>query len=128
MAKGEIYLGQSGSEILLTPFGRRLIIRPTEVSRSQRTANGRLVKDVAAVKYQFELPYNAIDGDALEDILDLYDLQEELSLLIYTSESDTFLNFDGETPTVLMSPVERERLLLLGVGIWTGVSLTLDEV
>jgi hypothetical protein len=127
-SKGEIYLGPSGSETLITAFGRRLIIIPEEISRSDRTASGRLVKDIVAVKYRFEMPYSAIDGDNLQDLLDCYDLKSELSLLIYLTDTTTFLNDEGETPVVLMDPLERERLLLLGEGLWTGANLVLSEV
>ena len=128
-ANGEIYLQQSGhAATLLSAFGRKLIIKPTEISRVGRTASGRMVKDIIAVKYQFSLPYDAIDGDKLQTILTLYDLKETLTLYIYFSPTTYFLNNNGVAPVVHMSPVERERLIMLGTGIWVGTTVTLDEV
>lgn len=127
--KGDITLVQSGMPaITISPFGRKLIIKPNEISRSGRTASGKLRRQIVAVKYQFELPYSYIDGDNLNTLLSAYDLKCEMSLYIYYSSSSTFLNDNGVVPTVLLSPIQRERLTLLGVGIWVGASLTMDEV
>jgi hypothetical protein len=125
---GDIYLGQAGSEILLTPYGLRMVIKTNEIARSGRTAGGKLVTDVAAIKYQFELPYDAIDGDKLDEIVTLYDLHADLTLKAYLSDSAYFLSETGLAPVVKMSPIDRERLIMLGTGLWTGVSLTLEEV
>lgn len=127
--KGEIYLQQgSGTPVLLSAFGRSLIIKPIEYARTGRTASRMLRKDIIAIKYQFELPYSLIDGTSLAVLIALYDLRDELNLLIYTTNTVTFKNDDGTVPIVLMSPMQRKRLLLLSDGLWEGVSLTLDEV
>jgi hypothetical protein len=127
--KGDITLVQSGMpSVVLSPFGRKLIIKPTEISRSGRTASGKLRRQIVAVKHTFELPYSYIDGDALNTLLSLYDLKCEMSLYIYYSPTSTFLNDNGAVPTVLLNPIQRERLTMLGVGIWTGSTLTMDEV
>jgi hypothetical protein len=129
--KGDIYLGELGFEYLLSPFGRRLIITPEEIGRKQRTASGRLVKDTVTTKHKFTLAYEAIDGTALETFLDLYELYDELSLLIYHSSAPGTTDDEGnyyDAYTVLMEPIARERLLLLSDGLWTGVSVVLEEV
>lgn len=122
MALGDIYLGAVGSEVLLTPFGRTLTIKDNELSREARTANGRLVKDIITVKKQFTLEYSDIDGDKLDDLITISELQDELSLIVYSTETlhDHY--------TVLMKPLDRKRLLLLSPGIWSNVSVVLDEV
>lgn len=125
---GEIYLGQSGNELLLSAYGRELSIKPIEISRSGRTVGGTLKTDIVTVKYQFELAYSAINGDELQDIIDLYDLKEPLTLLSYTSPSTYFLSESGAAPIVRVNPVQRKRLLLLGSGLWSGTSLILDEI
>jgi hypothetical protein len=81
--QGDIYLGTAGSETLLSPFGRKLKISDVELAREERTASGRLVKDVIATKKKFTLSYEMIDGDELETLLGLYDGYSELSLLLY---------------------------------------------
>lgn len=130
--KGDIYLGPAGTETLLTPFGRTLTITDTELSRGERTASGRLVKDVIATKKKFKLVYDAIDGDELENIIDLYEANDVMNLLLY---NDTIIGSttpepgdDCETYVVLMQPIERTRILLLENGLWGGVTVELDEV
>ena len=121
-SKGDIYLGASGDLKLLSPYGRRLTISDTEISRSERAASGKLRKDIIAVKKRITLDYSFIDGDALETLLDIYDLQSELVLRIYTAES----YYDEYT--VLMEPIDRTRVLLMADGLWSGVSVVLEEV
>jgi hypothetical protein len=124
MALGDIYLGASGSEVLLTPFGRKLkIVDSYPIVREGRTASGRQVADYGStVKKQFVLDFSEIDGDKLDDIIAIQNLMAELSLQIYTTAS---LHDDY---TVVMKPIERQRVLLLSPGLWSGVSITLDEV
>jgi hypothetical protein len=129
--KGDIYLGLSGSESLMSPFGRRLSIVDEEIGREQRTSSGRLVRDIVAVKKKITLAYETIDGSDLETYLDLYDLESELSILIYHTDVPTTTDDEGayyDQYTVLMSPISRERLLVTSDGLWTGVTIELREV
>ena len=119
---GDIYLGIEGSEALLSPFGRRFAITPDEIGREDRTASGRLVRDVVAVKHKITLAYEVIDGAALTQFLDLYDLEQELSLLVYTAD-DAYDQY-----YVLMRPIARERLIVTGDGLWQGVNVELNEI
>ncbi len=132
-AKGDIYLGALGSEVLITAFGRSFTIKDTEISRQERTASGRLVKDIIAVKKNFTLAYDMIDGADLETLLTIYDLQSELSLLVYNEDlpETTTTGSPGayaDAYTVLMEPIDRTRMLLLDTGLWGGVSIELSEV
>jgi len=119
---------------LVTPFGRKFIIGPVEFSRRERTANARLVVDIIDTKKVFTLSYTLIDGDdrtdmsgrtiiGLNSLLDLYDAQEVLTIII---------EFGGtrgtETYDVIMQPINQERLLLREDGLWEGVSIELEEV
>jgi hypothetical protein len=135
--KGDIYLGALGSEELVSAFGRVLTINPVEIARSQRTASGKLVKEVIAEKKQFTLAYSVIDGTDLQQFIDFYDLDSELSLLIYTRDeltpttSTTTTSAPGtfyDAYTVLMQPIDRTRLLLLDTGLWGNVNIVLEEV
>lgn len=125
---GDIYLGPSGAEILVSPFGRSLRIIPKEFGRADSTLVGAYKKDIVGIKYTFEMPFSLIDGDALTTLLNLYDGEAEYSLLIYLSDSETLLNYAGSTPTVIIEPIQRRRLLLAGSGLWEEVNLTLEEV
>jgi len=126
--KGDIYLGELGSETLLSAFGRTLKISDMEISREERTSSGRLVRDVTATKKKFELSYEMIDGDVLTAVLALYDLQDELSLLIYYETTTTTGEGSAcDAYTVLMKPIDRTRILLLENGLWGSVNIVLEE-
>jgi hypothetical protein len=62
MANGDIYLDGT----LLTPFGRTYTESDIEISRGDRTASGKLVRDIIATKKRFSLDYSYIDGDELK--------------------------------------------------------------
>ena len=129
--KGDIYLGLADEEALVSPFGRKLQITDEEIGREQRTASGRLVRDITAVKKKIVLAYETIDGDALTAFLDLYFLYSELSILIYHTDVPTTTDDEGgyyDQYTVLMSPIARERLLVTSDGLWTGVNVELRQV
>lgn len=120
---GEIYLGG----ILLSAFGRRLRKTLITGGREDRASGGALYRELTYEKYVFELPYEVIDGDALDAIIDLYRLHQKLELRIYEKNNSVFLNEDGEIPVVIIDPVQSERVLL-NPELWSGVSLTLKEV
>lgn len=125
---GDIYLGPAGSEILLSPFGRKLRIIPREIERTGLTASGRLVSDLIALKHDFEMPYSMIDGDVLTTVLNLFNMHISLTLLIYTSPTAYFLSDTGFAPIVKLRPIEREREKLIADGLWSGASLKMEEV
>lgn len=133
--KGDIYLGAAGDLKLLSPFGRKLTIKDDEIARTERTASGRLVKDIVATKKKFTISYSEIKGTDLETILDIYDIADELILQIWNDDqpaTTTTTSGPGcsyyDQHTVLMEPIDRTRLLLSGEGLWTGVSIELNEV
>lgn len=122
MPANDIYLGPTaGPLVLMTPFGRKLNISDIQLSREDRTASGRLVRDVIATKKEIRLRYRMIDGDELTKYLDAYDTNDELLLRIYNSSG-----FDDYT--VLMDPISRERLLVRDDGLWEGVEIVFREV
>jgi hypothetical protein len=129
--KGDTYLGPSGSETLLSPFGRKLRISDVILAREERTASGRLVRDIIATKKKFTLTYEMIDGDELDVLIGLYEANGEMSLLLY---NDTFptttpkAGDDCDAYTVLMQPIERERILLLENGLWGNITVELNVV
>jgi hypothetical protein len=130
--KGDIYLGPAGTETLLSPYGRKLRITPVKLSKSERTASGRLVEDIIVTKHKFIITYEMIDGDKLQELIDLYDAGGEKSLLLYmdntTGTTTPEPGDDCDSYTVLMEPIERERILLLGEGLFGGVVVELNEV
>ena len=130
--RGDIYLGLLGQEEKVSAFGRTLTISDEILSREERTASGRLVRDIIATKKKITLAYETISGDDLTVFLDLYDLNSELSILIFTESNATTTTPEPtenyEIYTVLMQPISRERLLLAADGLWSNVTIELNEV
>lgn len=132
---GEIYLGVAGSLQLITPIGRSYSVSNIELSRQERTASGKLVKDIIAVKKKITLDYGFISSEDLSFFLDMYDLQTELTITVYDAMYD---GSDGTTTTtspdtvnsyvVLMSPIDYSRVLVTNGGLWSGVKIILEEV
>ena len=123
MARGELYLGIDTDNLeLLTAFSREFSIKNKLLSRDERTASGRLVRDIIAKKKEFNLSYEIIDGDELQTILDQFDEDDELVFRVYTGDS-TYDDY-----TVLMEPVDYDRVLMFDNGLWGNVDLTLLEV
>jgi hypothetical protein len=130
MAKdGDIYIGPTGSLILLSTYGRNVTIIPDEIGRSKRTFGGTLKTDITSIKYSFKIPYGLIDGGSLSAMLTLYDLHQGLELKIYDSSTTWFLNDDDSTPVVKMNPISRNRFMSIGsVRYWKKIDLVLDEI
>jgi hypothetical protein len=130
--KGDIYLGATAGTLqLMSPFGRKLVIEDIELSRSQRTASGKLRKDIYAIKKKITLNYEAIDGDELDKYLTLYETYDELIIRIFYDTEGTTTeepSDDYDQYTVFMEPINRERLLLCGNGLWANVSIVFNEV
>ena len=123
MARGEIYLGvDAGTLQLLSALGRTYEVRSKQYSKSDRTASAKLVRDVIATKKTFTLAYSMIDGDDLDTYKDLYDEDSKLLLRVYTDDSNY------EDFTVLMEPIDYERILMFDDGLWGNVDIVLEEV
>ena len=119
---GDMYLGLSGAEILLDPFGRRFTVRTREQAREERTVNGRLIKDIIYRKQEFRLSYDLITGDALDTYEFLFGLQQELSFRWYGSDGAE------NAYTVHMGPFSKRRVVLISDGLWSGTTIELAEV
>lgn len=123
MAKNDVYLGIAGSETLMTSIGRTVSVSDIELSRQERTASGKLVKDIITVKKKITLSYSYITGTDLDIFLDLYDLKTTLSCKIYDALLSTL-----KTYSVLISPIDYERVLIEDSGLFSGVQIVLEEV
>jgi hypothetical protein len=130
MANGDIYLDGT----LLTPFGRTYTESDIEISRGDRTASGKLVRDIIATKKRFSLDYSYIDGDELKIYEDFYAENSEHTLSVYYSDNAATTTTTTDDPsyhaiyTVLMEPIDKTRILLIGEGLWGNVKIVFEEI
>jgi len=122
MALNDIKLGESGSEVLLSAFAREFSEHLVAVTREDRTASGRLVRDVIATKRKFTMAYELIHQDDLDTFGTLYALDDELSLLVTRPDSTI------DSYTVLLQPFDTTRAKSVGMDYWTGVTIEVEEV
>lgn len=123
MLYNDIYLGLiSGIEYLLPMGGRTFREGFIELSRSDRTASGRGVKDIIALKKKFTCNYEMITENDLQQILTLYLLETELQLTIRRFD-DTVDKY-----TILLLPFDYERILITNGGLWGNVLLEMEQV
>jgi hypothetical protein len=118
---GEIWLGLQGSEVLLSPFGRTLSIGDIELSRTDRTASGRKVKDIITTKKKITISYSMIDGPELTILRDLYNLHSTLRIIIENGGIN-------QVYTVMMEPINEDRILCIGDTLWGNVQVVMEEV
>ena len=119
---GDIYLGEAGDYILLSPFGRSFRESTEEISREERTANGRLVREIIAEKKKFDITYKEINSEDVKELIELYQKHAPLRVHIYYAD-DEYSIYD-----VLMSPLDRSRILVVGDGLWGNVRVELREI
>ena len=91
------------------------------LTREDRSASGKLRRDVLSRKKGFLISYDAADQDVVDRLNELFMIDDELQLEV------THLGVT-KAYTVLMSPFEQERLLAVWGGMWSGVSMELLEV
>lgn len=103
----EYYLGELGSESMLSSVERKVSEAPLEISKKTRLATGKLVKDIIAVKRVFNFSYEWLPGQdsdvadsgmGRDSIRELYDDGESLNLRAALEEGgfdDIAVHFDG---------------------------------
>lgn len=103
-SEGQIYLGPTGDEELISNYAKEVERTFEEFGRSGRTFGGVLKRSVTSRKYTFRIPFDIIDAASLAIIYEKYELDTPLNLRMYLSASTYFTNFDGNCPVVLMEP------------------------
>lgn len=104
MAEGDIYLGVTGDEELISTYAKEVVREFEEFGRSERTFGGVLKTDVTSKKYTFTINYEYINATVLDTILEKYGENVGLNLRMYISDSTYFTNFDGACPVVRIRP------------------------
>lgn len=119
-----IWLGTLGNEQLLSTMGRRFAIEDFEISKEQRTASGRLVKEVIAVKKRFTLEYSFVTNAILKQLKELYQAGIRNNLNLKIEQEDGSI----EEYEVVFRPFSRSRYLIGDKWYWEGISIELEEV
>jgi hypothetical protein len=117
-----IEIGTTGDVLELPAFGRTFTIRWEDgLYREERASDGTARRDVIARKRNFTLGYDICDQDLVDRMEELF--QEDSELILRVTHLTTTTTYN-----VLMAPFERERLLAVAGGMWSGLTVELKEV
>ena len=123
MKPGDIYLGLPGQEMLLPAYGgRKVTPKFTEIRKEKVAVDGTLLSDLAGKRPAWTISYDELFGPDVEALLDLYELHEDLNLIIV----DRF----GRTKPyeVILRPPAMTRESIRDEWEWSGVTLELEAV
>lgn len=121
-SKGRLWLGQMGNELELPNMSRTFSEEEFEICTEGRTASGRLVIDVRAIKKRFVIEYSTVTNDVLEILRAIYALGNILSFKVE--------RYDGSIDTykVRIRPFSRKRIAMALEWLWEGIKIELEEV
>lgn len=119
-----IWLGLPGNEQLLPAMGRKLSVEDFEITNENRTASGKLVRDVTAVKKRFKIDYSFVTNDILTQLRQLYELGINNNLNLKIEQEDSSI----DEYEVVFRPFSRSRYLIGDKWFWEGISIELEEV
>lgn len=102
--RGEIYLGPTGDEVLISNHVNKIQRSFEEFGRSDRTFGGALKEDITSRKYTFTILNNYVDQDALDLIYERHSIDDPMNLRMWLTEISFFKNFDGRVPVVRLMP------------------------
>lgn len=108
--------------MLMSNMGRQFSEEDIEISKEERTASGRLVADVTAVKKIFTLDYNDVTDDILTALKTVYAIGGALSIKVEREDGTI------DTYSVRMRPFGRKRVLMATQWLWGGISIKLEEI
>lgn len=119
-----IWLGLPGNEQLLPAMGRKLSVEDFEITNENRTASGKLVRDVTAVKKRFKIDYSFVTNDILTQLRQMYELGINNNLNLKIEQEDSSI----DEYEVVFRPFSRSRYLIGNKWFWEGISIELEEV
>jgi len=120
----KIWLGLPGNEQLLPAMGRKLSVEDFEIINENRTASGKLVRDVTAVKKRFKIDYSFVTNNILTQLRQLYELGINNNLNLKIEQEDSSI----DEYEVVFRPFSRSRYLIGNKWFWEGISIELEEV
>lgn len=119
-----IWLGLPGNEQLLPAMGRKLSVEDFEITNENRTASGRLRREIIAVKKIFKLSYGFVTNAVLTQLRQLYQLGLSNNLSLKIEQEDSSI----DEYEVVFRPFSRSRYLIGNKWFWEGISIELEEV
>lgn len=119
-----IWLGPPGNEQLLPAMGRKLSVEDFEITNENRTASGKLVRDVTAVKKRFKIDYSFVTNGILTQLRQLYELGINNNLNLKIEQEDSSI----DEYEVVFRPFSRSRYLIGNKWFWEGITVELEEV
>lgn len=127
--EGEIYLGVTGDEDLISNYAKEVERSFEEIGRSGRTLGGVYKSDIRSRKYTFKIRFDYIDQTALNLIYTKYSSDAEMNLRMYITDTTYFTNFSSVVPVVRMVPFSSTDFMKnLSSKIYKNSHLTFLEV
>jgi len=127
--EGEIYLGVTGSETLISTYAKEVQRDFEEFGRSWRTSGCTLKTQIMSRKYTFTINNDYIDLTTLNVIYQKCELDQPLNLKMYMTDIDYFLNFNGACPVVKMRPFSSTDFLCgKSTKIFKNVPIVFEEI
>jgi hypothetical protein len=112
-------IGPYGQEQeILAPVS--MAVQPVEIARQDRTASGRKVKDIIAVKNNYQLTYKGLSAASMKIFVNIYKQGEEVSFIYDDSEGE-------KQVMVYITSLPRE-IFKRRPDLSQNVSITLEEV
>jgi hypothetical protein len=111
-------LGLPGQEQkIYKPTG--FMINPIPIERRERTASGKLVKDIIAIKHEFILSYNALPPEPIKILKTEYNRHMVLNFIYPDIDGD-------EMVKIWFESFPREKLLT-PLHLWGNFSIRFEE-
>jgi hypothetical protein len=101
------------------PRPKKFEINPTEISVSERTASGRKVKDIVAIKRYFNLSYTGLSAQSMKTFLDVYRAGKAVPFTYDAAEG-------SETVSVYLESLPHE-VFLFRPQYSQNITITLEE-
>ena len=123
MKPGDVYLGLPGQEILLPAYGSRKVTpKFTEIRKEKVAIDGTILSDLVGVRPAWIISYEELFGPDVEALLDLYEIRDDLNLIIVDRHGVS------KEYEVILRPPAMTRESIRDEWEWSGITLELEAV